>query len=87
MYGEDLRKVHDYLAKKNIRMAIWGDYLLERVRGKGLQKRKAPDGWAYQAPGAMTAQQVKALVPKDILIFNWFWNEEEGGEAAEAQLE
>jgi hypothetical protein len=87
VYGEDLKKVHDYLAKKGIRMAIWGDYLLERVRGKGLQKRTAPDGWVYYSPGAMTPQQVKAIVPKDILIFNWFWNEEEGGESAEAQLE
>ncbi|HVN83129.1 MAG TPA: glycoside hydrolase family 20 zincin-like fold domain-containing protein [Terriglobia bacterium] len=87
VYGEDLKKVHGYLATKGIRMAIWGDYLLERVRGKGLQKRTAPDGFVYQAPGAMTPQQVKALVPKDILIFNWFWSEEEGGESTEAQLE
>ena len=39
-------------------MAIWGDYLLESVRGAGLQPRVAPDGWAYHAPGAMTATQV-----------------------------
>src|SRR5262249_478456 len=75
------------LANKGIRMAIWGDYLLERVRGKGLQRHTAPDGWVYHSPGAMSPQQVKALVPKDILIFNWFWNEEEGGEATEAQLQ
>lgn len=87
VYGEDLRKVHGYLAKKGIRMAIWGDYLLERVRGKGLQKRSAPDGFKYEAPGAMTPQQVRDLVPKDILMFNWFWGEEEGGETTEAQLE
>ena len=87
VYGDDLRKVHGYLAKKDIRLAIWGDYLLERVRGKGLQKRSTPDGFNYQAPGAMTPQQVRALVPKDILIFNWFWSEEEGGETTEAQLD
>ena len=87
VYGDDLRKVHDYLANKGIRMAIWGDYLLERVRGKGLQARSAPDGFKYQAPGAMTPEQVRALVPKDILIFNWFWSEEEGGETTEAQLD
>jgi hypothetical protein len=90
VYGEDLRKVHAYLAKKGIRMAIWGDYLLEGVRGKGLQKRKAPDGYAYSAPGAMTLDQVKQMVPKDILIFNWFWNEAEEGAKArihEKQLE
>jgi hypothetical protein len=87
LYGQDLRKIHDYLANKNIKMAIWGDYLLERVRGKGLQKRTAPDGWKYNSPGAMTPQQVKDLVPKDILLYNWFWSMEEGGEANEAQLD
>ena len=87
VYGEDIAKVHGYLAKKGIRMAIWGDYLLERVRGKGMQKRSAPDGFKYEAPGAMTPEQVRKLVPKDILIFNWFWNEEEGGAATEAQLD
>ncbi|PYU97884.1 MAG: hypothetical protein DMG10_29700, partial [Acidobacteria bacterium] len=87
VYGEDLRKIHEYLAEHNIRMAIWGDYLLENVRGKGFQKRKSPDGWMYDSPGAMTPQQVKELVPKDILIFNWFWSEEEKGELNEAQLD
>jgi hypothetical protein len=87
LYGQDLRKIHDYLANQNIKMAIWGDYLLERVRGKGLQKRTAPDGWEYTSPGAMTPQQVKDLVPKDILLFNWFWATEDGGEANEAQLD
>jgi hypothetical protein len=55
-------------------MAIWGDMLLEGVRGVGLQKKKAPDGFAYDAPGAMTPEQVARLIPKDILIFNWFWS-------------
>jgi len=87
LFGQDLRKIHDYLANQNIKMAIWGDYLLEAVRGKGLQKRTAPDGWKYTAPGAMTPQQVKDLVPKDILLYNWFWSKEDGGEANEARLD
>ncbi len=77
-YGEDVRKIHDYLASKGVGLAIWGDMLLEGVRGKGLQKKKAPDGFAYNAPGAMTPEQVDRLIPKDILIFNWFWSAEEG---------
>jgi hypothetical protein len=85
-YGEDVRKIHDYLAGKGIRMAMWGDMLLEGVRGKGLQKKTAPDGWKYFAPGGMTPQQVERLIPKDILIFNWFWGEERG-EDHEARLE
>ena len=87
VYGRDLAKIHAYLANKGIKMAIWGDYLLEGVRGKGLQKRRAPDGFSYSSPGAMTPEQVKSLVPKDILIFNWFWSEEEKGEVQEAQLD
>ena len=87
LYGIDLRKVHDYLEKRGIKMAIWGDYLLENVRGRGFQSHVAPDGWAYRSPGAMTPEQVRNLVPKDILIFNWFWSEEEKGELNEAQLD
>ncbi|HTV56523.1 MAG TPA: family 20 glycosylhydrolase, partial [Terriglobia bacterium] len=87
LYGHDLGRIHDYLAKQGIRMAIWGDYLLENVRGRGLQRHVAPDGWVYYSPGAMTPQQVRALVPKDILIFNWFWSAEEKGEQNEAQLD
>jgi hypothetical protein len=87
VYGSDLAKIHDYLAKKGIKLAIWGDYLLEGVRGKGMQKRTAQDGFTYFSPGAMTPEQVNKLVPKDILIFNWFWSEEEKGEVQEAQLD
>ncbi len=92
-FGEDVRKVHDYLASRGVAMAMWGDMLLEGVRGKGLQKKKAPDGFAYLVPGAMTPEQVARLVPKDVLIFNWFWSAEEGvsteaqAESYEAQLE
>ncbi|HET7216015.1 MAG TPA: beta-N-acetylhexosaminidase [Terriglobia bacterium] len=87
VYGHDLIKIHEYLANKDLKMAIWGDYLLESVRGKGLRKHTAEDGWVYHSPGAMTPQQVKELVPKDILIFNWFWSEEEKGRNNEAQLD
>ena len=87
LYGKDLRKIHDHLASQNIKMAIWGDYLLESVRGAGLQERVAPDGWAYHAPGAMTPHEVEELVPKDILIFNWFWDGAKPGLQKEVQLE
>ena len=87
LFGQDLRKIHDYLANKDIKMVIWGDYLLESVRGKGLQNRTAPDGWKYTTPGGMRPQQVKDLVPKDILLFNWFWNKEDGGPGNEVQLD
>lgn len=92
-YGEDVRKIHDYLAGKGVRMAIWGDMLLEGVRGVGLREKKAPDGFVYKAPGGMTRAQVARLIPKDILIFNWFWSASDPewsakqAEGFEAQLE
>jgi hexosaminidase len=43
-YGEDVRKTRDYLAGRGVRMAMWGDMLLEGVRGKGLLSRsRRPD--------------------------------------------
>jgi hypothetical protein len=93
LYGQDVRMIHDYLAGKGVRMAIWGDMLLEGVRGKGLRSRKAPDGFTYAVAGGMTEEQVNRLIPKDILIFNWFWSGEEGAwteaqaEGFEAELE
>ena len=87
LYAADLTKTRDYLAKKGVRMAMWGDMLLESVRGKGTRKRKTREGWAYNAPGALTPAQVK-LVPKDILVFNWFWSGSPARSAPrEAQLE
>ncbi|MGH9469726.1 MAG: glycoside hydrolase family 20 zincin-like fold domain-containing protein [Terriglobia bacterium] len=87
VYGHDLLKIHEYLANKNVKMAIWGDYLLENVRGKGLRRRVTKDGWVYYSPGAMTPRQVKELVPKDILIFNWFWELRWKGKSNEALLD
>lgn len=82
-YGEDVRRIHDYLQSKGIRLAIWGDMLLEGVRGKGLQPKKTPDGFAYSVPGAMTPEQVERLIPKDILLLNWFWSGSEGDTSEE----
>ena len=45
-------------------MIIWGDMLLEGVRGKGLQTRKAPDGFTYKVAGAMTPEQVSPPHPE-----------------------
>lgn len=74
-YGEDVRRIHDHLAAKGVQLAIWGDMLLQEVRGVGLHEEHSPDGWKYNAPGGMTREQVERLIPKDTLLFNWFWDE------------
>jgi hypothetical protein len=86
-FGEDVRKIHDYLAKKGVRMAIWGDMLLQGVRGTGLKKGTYKDGTVYYSPGAMTPEQVARLIPKDVLLFNWFWGRWSPERNFEAQLD
>jgi hypothetical protein len=77
LFAEDLTRIHDYLAGKEIRTAIWGDHLLESVRSKDHQVWKSSTGYQYNIPGALTPEQVRELVPEDILIFNWFFNKPE----------
>jgi hypothetical protein len=85
LFGEDIKKIHHYLATKGIKTQLWGDMLLQSVRGSGPKEHVAPDGWSYRTPGGMTPEQVERLIPKDCLIFNWFWHKEQGKEN-EAEL-
>ncbi len=74
LYARDLNTIHAYLAKKGIRVAIWGDHLLESVYGKDFQVWKTSTGYQYRIPASLRPDQVETLIPKDILIFNWFWS-------------
>ncbi|XOV91563.1 MAG: glycoside hydrolase family 20 zincin-like fold domain-containing protein [Bacteroidota bacterium] len=73
LFANDVNKIHDYLANKGIKVAMWGDYLLESVRNKGPQNRVSSTGVKYQTPGALPPEMVRESIPKDILVFNWFW--------------
>jgi len=75
LYAADLAKIHDYLAKKGIKTAIWGDHLLESVTHTEFQLWKSSSGYQYKIPGALSPEQVLKSIPKDILVFNWFWDE------------
>ena len=74
-----------------IRDRLWGDMLLQSVRGRGLLEHRTADGWKYYTPGGLTPEQVERLIPKDCLIFNWFWSSNPGeqgsGELNEALLD
>ncbi len=73
LFAGDVSKIHRYLADKGIKAAMWGDYLLESVRNKGPQNRTSSIGVKYQTPGAVRPSVVQESIPKDILVFNWFW--------------
>ncbi len=73
LFAGDVNKIHNHLAAKGIKVAMWGDYLLESVREKGPQNRTSSTGIIYQTPGGTRPEVVRESIPKDILIFNWFW--------------
>ena len=67
LFAQDVNRIHAYLKDKGIRVAMWGDHLMKSVRGEN----------------ALSEDRVRALIPKDILIFNWFWHgrrDDQGGD-------
>ncbi len=79
LYISDVNALYDYLSKKGIEVAMWGDFLLERVRGNGVRTEESLTGEKYQIPGAIPFERVENEIPKDILIFNWMWSDRVGG--------
>jgi hypothetical protein len=75
LFAQDVNRIHSYFARKGIKIAMWGDYLLESVRDTLVQERTSSTGMKYQTPGAVRPEIVKESIPKDILIFNWFWDD------------
>ncbi|RPJ62355.1 MAG: hypothetical protein EHM23_03505 [Acidobacteria bacterium] len=86
LFIADLKKIHGHLTGKGVRLAIWGDHLNERVRGVKTQAKKLDSGFEYETPGGLTSEQVKTHVPKDILIFNWLWEDMHGGAKNDNEL-
>ena len=76
LFAQDVNKIHSYFSKKGIKIAMWGDYLLETVRDTTYQDRISSTGIKYRTPGAVRPSVVRESIPKDILIFNWFWIDE-----------
>ncbi len=74
LFAQDVNRIHDHLKRSGIRTAMWCDHLLENARGAKLSKPwwDAP-GYDYKIPGALSPDQVKQWIPKDILMFNWLW--------------
>jgi len=91
LYAQDINKIHDHLAQQGIKMSIYGDHLIEPLRGVRLQKASTSAGQPYETPGALSPEQARSLIPKDILVYNWFWNDSNKaqgeGEANEVALD
>jgi hypothetical protein len=76
LFAEDVNRIYNYMSDKGIKIAMWGDHLLESVRNAGPREGISSTGVKYQKPGGLPPSLVKESIPKDILIFNWFWAEQ-----------
>ncbi len=83
LFVQDIVRVHGYLTQKGVSTALWGDHFLENLRGKHLKRQKSSSGYVYDMPGALTPEQVRQSIPKDILVLNWFWNEKHAEKSEE----
>lgn len=81
LFAADVNRVYSHLRERGVATAMWGDHLIEPLRGKKLKHVDNPDGTPYDMPGALSPEQVLKLIPKDILIFNWFWDTQPDAEA------
>ncbi|MCX6621751.1 MAG: beta-N-acetylhexosaminidase [Acidobacteria bacterium] len=75
LWAEDVNRIYRHLKSRNVRTALWGDHMVEDVRGRQTSDQRTPGGLRYQWPGALSPDQVKRLIPKDILVLNWFWSD------------
>ena len=80
LFAQDVRKIYAHLKQRGIGTIIWGDHLLESVRGELMSEQTTRAGHKYYWPGALTPDQVRELVPKDIMIANWMWRAGKKGE-------
>jgi hypothetical protein len=79
LFVDDVNKIYGHLKSKGVRVAMWGDHLIERLRSVKLQDYQTRAGVKYQRPGAISPEMA-ATLPKDILMFNWFWDDAQTGQ-------
>jgi len=81
LFTQDVIKIYNYLKKKEIKVAMWGDHLVDSIRGKG-KKIVSPGGYTYYCP---SSSKYVERIPKDILVLNWFWRKPENESDAKVE--
>ncbi|MEN6641261.1 MAG: family 20 glycosylhydrolase [Armatimonadia bacterium] len=76
IYATDITKVHDWLAERGIKTAIWGDKLLEIHHPNGttyggVERNITRYGKQFHLPAT---NRCVDLIPRDVLIFDWYWS-------------
>ncbi len=85
LFVQDVLRSHSFLATRGIGTAMWADHLIQDLRGGEHAHRVSRTGYRYETPGALSESHVNRL-PRDILMFNWFWDVNRKGDARRNQL-
>jgi hexosaminidase len=77
LIADDLGRIHDYLAKRDIRMAIWGDKLMNIISGGrdyGGRAIRWVDPRRHADHTMAETYHAVEMAPKDMLILDWYWS-------------
>jgi len=68
--AEDVNRIHDFLAERGVRTAMWGDKLMPTEHGGNARHRRDAAGRAWILPATHRAID---RIPRDVLILDWHW--------------
>lgn len=76
IYATDINRIRDWCAERGIRVAIWGDKLLNikhpnGVTYGGVERNVVRYGQKFHLPAT---NRCVDLIAKDVLIFDWYWS-------------
>lgn len=77
LYADDIIKIHDYLAKRGVKTAMWGEKLLPATYPNG-RPIGGSEKWKWYPDGTFSLLQPRLfdcapLLPRDILMLHWYW--------------
>ena len=72
----DINKIHDYMPEKGLKLQC-GAITFLKVCVKRTTEQNFLNRINIRHPGGTRPEVVKESIPKDILIFNWFWQDPE----------
>lgn len=76
IFADDVKKIHGWLKERGIRTAMWGEKLLPTVTAKGHTYGGAGNAathWPDQTIYIPETYYCQYLLPRDILMFNWYY--------------
>lgn len=75
IYVDDVVKIRDYLASKNIKTVMWGEKLYSNLKGPFDLLEEAPlGGAANPLKDIPPLFKCKYKLPKDVTLLNWCWS-------------